>query len=236
MAQKESDRNKKRQRKAKGVILVFLKKLRATCGTFGKTEQWYGFIKKHLTPILEEYGDTLPAEILGRIKQAENVTAESREAIERSCRNLGRELETAAKMLPGGGSASTLAALIAAAIALGVAAAYLSQKAVTVVIRNSGCATINPVIYLPANIPGLSLPKDPIPSGGQGVAKLPPVSFTIDNSVANTVKLGALGINLTFKLESAGIDILFDGTSLLGRATKVSLAPNSKHTLTAHCR
>lgn len=233
---KEAKVDKKRKRKARAALILFLKRLRAHCGTFKKADEWYGFIKKYLNPLLDEYREEIPKEVLTKIKETENLADTTSEAANRACRNLGREIEKAVKMLPGGGSLGWLVTLIAAAIVLGVLATYLNRSAITVIIKNEGCLPLTPIVYLPVKIPGLELPTTPIPSGGQGTAKLPPVTFTVNNSLKGTIRLTALGMTLTFELSSGGIDVLFDGSSLLGRTTTISLIPSSTHTVIARCR
>ncbi len=228
--------DKKRKRKAASALLLLLKRTRKVCGSFGKAEEWYGYVKKYVEPVLKEYGDVIPQEVKDTLHEAENVSGTGREAINRTCKHLKKNLELGAKVLGGGsGATGALATLIVAGVLVAAGTMYLNKNAVTISIRNTGCAPIRPVAYLPFEIPGLSLPKDTIADGQSATAKVPPVTFSLNVS-AGTIQLAAYGLRLSFGLTSGGIDVLFDGQSLLSGQKTISLSPRSTHTVEARCR
>ncbi len=145
-------------------------------------------------------------------------------------------LETAAQVAHGAkGPWGLITAVAVGAVAVGGVLAYLNSAAVTVVIKNNGCAPITPVINAPVSIPGISLPSSTIGDGGQGEAKLPPLSVTVDGSQRNLITLSTLGLTMKFELGGEGIDLIFDGESLLGRQTRIDLGASKTHELIIHC-
>ncbi|MBI4093583.1 hypothetical protein HY417_01340 [Candidatus Kaiserbacteria bacterium] len=123
-------------------------------------------------------------------------------------------------------------------IAVGLVAAALttlSATSVPIAIKNNGCSTINTSGSLPFSIPGLSLPKEPIVSGGEGIANVPPLTVVIEEK-AGVLTFGALGLNMRIELTSAVTDVTFNGISLLGKKTEVALSERESHELTLWCR
>jgi len=119
-------------------------------------------------------------------------------------------------------------------IAAGVAALQLTS--VEIRIKNSGCETIHPVVSFPVKIPGLTLPDTPIPSGGEGVAKLPPLTLTADGTKPNAIHLTGYGISYNFTLGTSGISLFFDGQPLNGNKTTLALGSSKEHELLIECR
>ncbi len=123
-------------------------------------------------------------------------------------------------------------------IVIGVVAAALttlSATSVPITIKNNGCSTINTSGSLPFSIPGLSLPKEPIVSGGEGIANVPPLTVVIEEK-AGVLTFGALGLSMRVELTSAVTDVTFNGISLLGKKTEVELSERESHELTLSCR
>lgn len=112
----------------------------------------------------------------------------------------------------------------------------LQQVAATVVIENHGCDTIEPSVYNKINLPGLKLPSESIMNGGKATATIPPLKFDLSVSQERMVNVKALGINLDFTLEDEGIDILFNGQSLLTGKASIKLEPKSKNALVVSCK
>ena len=117
-------------------------------------------------------------------------------------------------------------------VAIGVVA--LQQTAVQVTIQNKGCATMYPSGSIPS-IPGFSLPKDPIASGGTAVMTIPPLSLHVDGTKKGTVALTALNYSFTFELPSTIKDVSLDGASLLNKQSNVHLSDSKEHTLVLRC-
>jgi hypothetical protein len=119
---------------------------------------------------------------------------------------------------------------------LAVAIAVLKFSEVEVVIRNRGCEPLRPAVSMPVRIPGLSLPSEPIPDGGQASAYLPPLKFTVDGSGGSTIRISAFGLHLDYELEGRGIDVAFNGESLIGKQMSIDFGSQKQHDLVVTCR
>ena len=152
------------------------------------------------------------------------------------CKNLGKNVEGVIKNLPksSGLASGVLGTFIIGAVAIGAAAAILNAIAVPVVIKNRGCSTLYPTVYLPFKIPGLSLPDQPILNGESATAKVPPVTFTVNGS-GNNINLQAFSMNLNFNLGEGASDLIFNGQSLLNTSTTVNLKSEAGHELIVSC-
>lgn len=117
---------------------------------------------------------------------------------------------------------------------LAVGVALLNQSAVALTIENQGCATMYPSGSIPA-IPGFSLPKDPIPSGGSAVAEIPGLPVSVDGTAQSALTISILTYTLTFELPSDIADVTLNGTSLLGKKTEVKLSEKDTHVLKLVC-
>ena len=142
----------------------------------------------------------------------------------------------------GQGSAGAWGNILAAAkgplgiitlIAIGFVVLRMTE--VSIVIQNNGCQPIVPVTSIAVNIPGLKLPAETIPDGGQAVAKLPPLSLSVDATSPSLVRLTMYGIKYDFGLGSSGIGLVFDGQTLNGKTTSINLASQKEHTLAISC-
>jgi hypothetical protein len=130
-----------------------------------------------------------------------------------------------------------LVTLLAAGIVGGrLLLSYLNANAAEVVVKNQGCQPITPVISRPVSLPGLKLPSQTIPDGGQGVATLPPLKLTVDGTQKGLIKVKALFLTMNFELESEGIDLVFNGQTLLGNRTSINLKQASPHELVVLCK
>lgn len=112
----------------------------------------------------------------------------------------------------------------------------MQQTSVSLVINNEGCPTLYASGGVPFAIPGLSLPKDPIVSGGSGKAVLPPLTVTVDGTSRNSLSLKALSFNTTFALPSNIVDVTLNGVSMLGRSSTVALLDKDEHEIVLICR
>lgn len=112
----------------------------------------------------------------------------------------------------------------------------LQLVSVEILITNDGCETITPVVAFPVKLPGLSLPDQSIPSGGSGVAKMPPLTLTVDGTVPNAIRLTGYGISYNFMLGTSDILLSFDGQPLNGFQTTLVLGNAKQHELVVQCR
>lgn len=119
-----------------------------------------------------------------------------------------------------------------------VAAGVVLLKAteVSIIIKNSGCRPMTPVASVAVNIPGLMLPSETIPDGGEAVAKLPPLTVSVDATSPTQVLLTMYGIKYNFSLETSDIRLIFDGKTLNGTKTSLNLGSQKQHTLVAQCK
>lgn len=113
---------------------------------------------------------------------------------------------------------------------------FLNATSVKIHITNDGCSPVTPVTSVPIRIPGLSLPNETIPDGGTATAVIPRLTVTVDGTDRSNVRLSGYGLNFRFELSGGGIDLLFDGTSLLGRRTTINLGEQPEHQLRVQCR
>lgn len=118
-----------------------------------------------------------------------------------------------------------------------VALVLVMQKtSVKLTIKNEGCSPILAASAIPVSLPGFSLPKDPIPSGGFGVAVLPPLTVRVDNTVRGEIALGTLAFSKKFPLSSDLTEVTIDGVSLLGKNQSIKLSEKKQHALIVVCR
>lgn len=148
----------------------------------------------------------------------------------------GTKLEKTARVAHGAkGPWGLLTGLAVGAVAVGGVLAYLNSAAVSVIIKNNGCAPITPVINSPVSIPGISLPTVTIDDGGQGEAKLPPLTVAVDGNRRDLITISTLGFSMNYELGGEGINLIFDGESLVGRQTTINLGESKTHELVIKC-
>lgn len=126
------------------------------------------------------------------------------------------------------GSITAIAAVIAGGLVL------LNTVAVSVVIKNKGCDTIEPKTTVTIALPGLSLPNQSIPNGGQATATLPPLKLSVDGSSGTVLILKAYGLTMQFNY-SGDVAIVFDGKQLTGTMTDIDLGSKKEHELVIIC-
>ncbi len=118
--------------------------------------------------------------------------------------------------------------LVAAGVVL------LRATEVSIIVKNTNCGAIDPSGQFSINMPGLSLPSEPIAAGSQTVAKLPPVTATVDASTQGEIVVSLFGVNRSFPLRS--MDVLYDGKLLNGTTTKIELGSQKTHMVELRCR
>lgn len=232
----DKDKNKKKKKARKALVLL-LRNLRSKCGSFKKVDEWYGFLTKHLDPVFSEFDQEISTDAKEKIKEARNVVDTTRDGINRCCKNLRKELENIVKTLPGGSTFPQflLGTLIIGAITAGVLVTYLNRSAVTIHIINKGCAPIRPLLFIPVSLPGIELPTKTILDGEEATAKVPPLKVNVDGTKGSRIKLSAFNFSMDFEFYGEGIDLLFDGNSLLGTKTDVDLGKVPNHELVVEC-
>jgi hypothetical protein len=111
----------------------------------------------------------------------------------------------------------------------------LGATSVTLTIHNVGCGTMHAQSGMPFSIPGLSLPSEPIKSGGFAVAIVPPLSLSIDGTESGKLVMSSLGLHMSFQLGGSVKNVTLDGVSLLGKKSDVRLSEKDTHELSLIC-
>ncbi len=109
----------------------------------------------------------------------------------------------------------------------------LNSLSVKVIVKNIGCQSIS-LLSSPFPIPGMSLPREPIPDGSSAVATLPPLTVGVDSTTPGSLTITIFGISKSFDFGAK--DIQFDGTSLTGRNTSLHLGERKEHELKIICK
>lgn len=227
---------KDKKKKLRGLLFLFFKKLKGKCGMFKKAEEWDKFIKENLTPILHNFDNMIPADWMERISNAAKLKDNSKNSIDFACKSVQKDIKGLLKFLPKGGIFANpfVKFILGVAVGGGIIATVLNVTAVTIRIKNNGCETIYPSAYSIIKIPGLQLPQGPIADGGTGVAKLPPITFNVDMT-GSTIRFKTFGFNINFQLATSGIDLVFNGNSLVGKNSIITLRDKSEHELLVNC-
>lgn len=111
----------------------------------------------------------------------------------------------------------------------------LNSKSVAITVKNAGCQPFTPGLQTSINLPGLKLPNQPIPSGGNGIITIPRIDIGVDETQMGTVNLKAVGISQSFSMPGEITDIIYDGESLRGKATTVKLGSSKTHEVIIRC-
>jgi hypothetical protein len=231
--------DKRKKRKARAALVMFLKRLREACKVFETGNEWVDFMRQ-LEPLLQEYEQQIPAAHLQHLRNAMQLTDSSRGGLKKACRILQSELKEVIGILPAGASLLPvlIGGLIAVAVAVAAAYVYVDYTAVEITIINNGCQPIAPVgrLPLPVDVPGLDLPETTIPAGGSGSARVPRLKLQVDGTQSGTVSLTALGFTLPVGLGSQNPSITFDGVPITGRRVSVDLSERKQHELVLTCK
>jgi hypothetical protein len=231
--------DKRKKRKARAALVVFLKRLQNACKIFKSGDEWVDFVRQ-LEPLLQEYEQQLPAAHLQRLRNAMQLTDASRAGLKKACRILQSELKEVIRILPAGGTLLpvVIGGLIALAVAVAALYIYIDATAVEVTIINNGCRPIAPVgrLPLPIDLPGVDLPDTAIPAGGSGTARVPRLKVQVDGTQSGTVSLDILGFTLPIGTGSQNPSITFDGVPVSGRRVSVDLGERKRHELVLTCK
>lgn len=128
-----------------------------------------------------------------------------------------------------------LGTLTIAAAGIVALTSFLNNKSVEIKIKNIGCQPIQPVAERAINIPGLKLPGEAIPSGGENVAMIPGLTLKVDATKPGGVDLSALNLSRSYNLPGEITEIIYDGQSLLGKNTEVKLGNAKTHEVIVKC-
>ena len=216
---------RERQEEVRSALIAFHKRLLKQSDNIGIPYKWHEFIEP-LQSILRKYKDILPAETWQRLQGACKLTDETRSGIKTAADILSLELEKAVKTLyvRTRRTKSVIAGVIIAAVIVGPIA-YLNLASYQMVIRNNGCDPIQIPIAVPVwtLIFGLDLPKQPIPTDGNAIAKVPPLTINVDATGKETIKFNILGVD--YYLERAGnVDsVQLDGEEVLDQSKSMNL-------------
>jgi len=228
--------DKKKKKKAREALLLFLKRLRKACKIFNTADEWYSFLKE-LETLLQEYEKQIPPVHLQRIKDAMRLIDSTSKGIKKACKILEFEIEDTLKaMHTGGGFGKVLfGGLILVAAIVGAGVAYLNFTSVEVGIFNDGCDTLYMPAALPVDIPGIELPKGPIPPGGHGTAKVPRMTVNVDATQPGTIVVSVLGVPVSVHVGGDVTGVLLDGMNILGQNVPVKIGGRAQHELVIRC-
>ena len=119
---------------------------------------------------------------------------------------------------------------------VGAGIAYLNASAVDIVVHNNGCDTLQVPVGLPVAIAGVKLPQGPIPPGGQGLARVPRVTMTVDGTEPGGVSVTIVGVTTKVRFGGRVASIELDGEQILGQIVTFNLADRKSHELVITCR
>ena len=122
-----------------------------------------------------------------------------------------------------------------AAAGIVAVSSFLNNQSVAITVKNIGCQPFTPGLQTAINLPGLKLPDQPIPSGGNGIVTIPGIDIDVDETQMGTVKLNAIGFSQSITMPRDIKDVLYDGVSLRGKATTVKLGSSKTHEVVIQC-
>ncbi len=124
---------------------------------------------------------------------------------------------------------------LALATVFAVVVGVMHTTAVSVLIENAGCATIDARTAVPVSIPGLKLPNGPIPTNGTATAVFPPLLLTVDGTAPGVLSFSALAFDLSIQLSSSITDVTWNGAPLIGKKSEIKLSERKEHVLRVTC-
>lgn len=234
MAPKDKGDQKRRKRKARAWLLVFLRRLRIFCQATRTAEEWKEKIEE-LRSLLGDYADVLPQKQLQDVEQA--IEAIGR-GVKGSCRVLDAKIGKLIKALPAGGGLAgvVVGGFIAVAVIIGAIYGYLEYTAVKISVVNNGCSPIILPSDLPLPIPGLSLPGPILPGRSEEV-KIPGlVKGSIDATRSEDIVITVVGASVHYDLGRQIRSVKLDGQEILGRRTFIDLGRQRQHELIVSCK
>jgi len=97
MTEGEPPPDRRRRRRAAAALTDLRERLTGACGKFAKVEDWRGFLAQHFTPLLNEFGDVLPAGARGLLEGAADVAEPTQAGIAKACEMLRGGLKSVAE-------------------------------------------------------------------------------------------------------------------------------------------
>jgi len=97
MTEGERTPDRRRRRRAAAALTDLRERLTGACGKFAKVEDWRGFLAQHFTPLLNEFGDVLPAGARGLLEGAADVAEPTQAGIAKACEMLRGGLKAVAE-------------------------------------------------------------------------------------------------------------------------------------------
>ena len=122
-----------------------------------------------------------------------------------------------------------------AAVGIVGISSLLNSKSVAITVKNAGCEPFSPRLQTAINLPGLKLPNQTIPTGGNGVVTIPGIDLIVNETQMGTVNLKAVGFSQSFSVPSDIEDVVYDGVSLRGKETTVKLGGSKTHEVVIQC-
>jgi hypothetical protein len=229
---------KKRKRKVRSELELYLKKFGKVCSTFEQVNEMYELLKQ-FESFLQQYESDIPPDTLARLKGAARLTDATSDGMKASCKVLQYEIGHAAKSISSGVPSSLIiGGVIAAAAVVGIVVAISALAQVQIAIVNNGCISIPspPVSNLPIV---LEVYKNPISTGKQDFVKVLPITdLTIDAKTAGIIFLSIPSYNIQVPMQIVGnvTDVRFNGDNILGESRTSNLKERNSHELVITCR
>jgi hypothetical protein len=230
-----------RRRKARNAWVSLLRRLRKSCQTLEKLEDWDEIVAE-VQKLLDDYGDVVPVDNQRRIRKALKLTDATVAGAKQACSVLQTEVKVVVSLLGAGGLVATVAivALIAVAVGAAVVTIVANATAVDVHVTNQGCRPFRldqlPVTDALLRLGGIQLPAEPIDDGQTAVVTVPPVTVHINAEDPSAVVFKVAGITLPSRGFQRDAEILFDQTPLTGQQHTFDLGDQDVHELVISCR
>jgi len=225
------------RRRARRSILGYLKWVRRLCRA-GRSDLWEEATRR-LQSLLAEHGEALPPAVRARLHALAETPLEAGAGLESLCKELQSALEKALSALPAPFPMAgvALSAVLAVGAVVGGGLAYLGlQTPAQVVVRNEGCGPLAlPGAGLLDRLPGVDLPAGPIPEGGEGAFRLPPITVRVDATHPGEVALQGIGVRLAFPAPRLG-SVQVDGEEVMGRTLALPLQGGRVYRVVLSCR
>lgn len=244
MPPKNSGDQKRKKRKARAALLVFLRRLRTSCKAIGSLDSWKQMTQE-LTGLLQEYAEVIPVEHSQRLtkalasgEEAMRSGTAAHSGIGQACKVLENNLGRLIKALPAGGGLAgvVVGGFIAVAVIIGAIYGYLEYTAVEITVVNEGCSPIILPAELPVPVPGLSLPGPILPGRSEEVKVPRLIKGTVDAARSEDIVITVAGASVHYDLGRQISSIRLDGQEILGRRTFVDLSQQRQHELIISCK
>lgn len=236
MAAAQEQEEQRRRRETRRALVAYRSRLHRLYDRAEQLRTWSDFVRD-LHSLLKAHEDGLAEPTRQRLAAALETGGDDRRGPQQALRRLDRELGRAIRELGGGSSLAPalLGVAFVALVGVGGAAGYLAAAAVPVLVRNEGCAPLAVSAGALDALPGVSLPEEPIPSGGQGTMTLPPLPVNVDATAPEAVTVGVLGATFPFPVGGGLTDVRLNGEPILGRRVDIALGSRGQHEVVVRC-